>query len=195
MARTTPAQGGWLRQLPNLVSALRIVLVVPLVVSIAREQYGTALLIAVIAGVSDGVDGYLARRFGWQSRLGSILDPVADKLMLVSSMLVLGCLGEVPRWLVIVVVVRDAAIALGALAWQYAWHSFEARPSWLSKTTTVAQIGLVLLVLADQAFARHWPMSAPVWIVALLTAASGIDYAARWGMMARREWKNGKVPK
>lgn len=181
-----------MRHLPNLITVLRMLLVVPLIVAIVREHYAIALVVALVAGVSDGVDGYLARHFGWQSRLGSILDPAADKLMLVSSMLALGWLGEAPRWLVVLVVARDAVIAVGALAWQFALHSFEARPSWLSKTTTVAQIGFVLLVLADQAFGWGVPWVIPVWIVAMLTAASGIDYVVRWGRLARNELKRAK---
>lgn len=191
MSETTATEGKAgntaLRHLPNLISALRIALVAPLLATILLGRYEAALAIAVVAGVSDGVDGYLARRFRWQSRLGSILDPVADKLMLVGCMVVLGWLGEVPRWLVVLVVARDAVIALGALAWHRILHNFEARPSWLSKTTTVAQIGFVLLVLADHAFGWNVRMAMAVWIVAVLTAASGLDYVMRWGRLARHE--------
>lgn len=181
-----------LKQLPNLISALRIVLVAPLIATILLGRYEAALVIAAVAGISDGVDGYLARHYRWQSRLGSILDPVADKLMLVGCMLALGWLHEATRWLVVLVVARDLVIALGVLAWHRILRSFEARPSWLSKTTTVAQIGFVLLVLADQAFGWHVRMAVPVWIVAVLTAASGLDYVVRWGRLAQRELKGGK---
>jgi cardiolipin synthase len=99
---------------------------------------------------------------------------------------------ESPRWLVALVVARDAVIALGVLAWHRILHTFEARPSWLSKATTAAQIGYVLLVLADRAFAWQVPMAIPVWTVAVLTAASGLDYVVRWGLLARRELDAGK---
>ncbi|HET9818133.1 MAG TPA: CDP-alcohol phosphatidyltransferase family protein [Rhodanobacteraceae bacterium] len=181
-----------LRYLPNLISVLRIASVAPLIATILWGRYETALVIAAVAGVSDGVDGYLARRFRWQSRLGSILDPVADKLMLVGCLVALGWLHEAPRWLVVLVVVRDAVIVLGALAWHRILHAFQVRPSWLSKTTTVAQIGFVVLVLADQAFGWGVPMAIPVWVVAVLTAASGLDYVVRWGLLARRELNQGK---
>lgn len=189
MAPTTPARNTPLRHLPNLISALRIVLVVPLLATILRGRYEAALVIAAVAGVSDGVDGWLARQFHWQSRLGSMLDPVADKLMLVGCMVVLAYLGEVPCWLVVLVVARDAVIALGALAWSRVLHNFEAHPSWLSKTTTVVQIVFVLWVLADRAFTWHAPMRGAVWVVAAFTAASGLDYVVRWGRMARRQLK------
>jgi cardiolipin synthase len=176
-----------LRHLPNLISCLRIALVVPLIVAILSDRYEFALVVAGVAGVSDGVDGWLARRFRWQSRLGSILDPVADKLMLVGCMVALGWLHEAPRWMVALVVVRDVVITLGALAWHRVLRNFEARPSWLSKATTVAQIGFVLLVLAARTFGWRVPMASPVWIVAILTIVSGIDYVVRWGLLARRE--------
>lgn len=189
MAPTTPARDTPLRHLPNLISALRIVLVVPLLATILRGRYEAALVIAAMAGVSDGVDGWLARHFHWQSRLGSMLDPVADKLMLVGCMVVLAYLDEAPRWLVVLVVARDAVIALGVLAWYRVLHNFEAHPSWLSKTTTVVQIAFVLWVLADRAFAWHAPMAIAVWVVAVFTATSGLDYVVRWGRMARRQLK------
>jgi cardiolipin synthase len=178
-----------LRHLPNLISCLRIALVMPLIAAILSGRYEFALVVAGVAGVSDGVDGWLARRFHWQSRLGSILDPVADKLMLVGCMVALGWLHEAPRWMVALVVVRDAVITLGALAWHRVLRNFQARPSWLSKATTVGQIGFVLLVLATQTFGWRVPMVVPVWIVAILTVASGIDYVVRWGLLARRELK------
>jgi cardiolipin synthase len=183
--------GGRLRFLPNGVSLFRVALVAPLIVTILLGRNETALVIAGVAGVSDAIDGYLARRFRWQSRLGSILDPVADKLMLVGCLVALGWLHEAPRWLVVLVVARDAVIALGALAWHRILHTFEARPSWLSKATTVAQIGFVLLVLADRAFRWQVPMAIPAWNVAELTAASGLDYVVRWGLLARRELNSG----
>lgn len=186
------AGGSRLRHLPNLVSLFRVVLVAPLLVTILLGRNETALVIAGVAGVSDAIDGYLARRFRWQSRLGSILDPVADKLMLVGCLIALGWLQEAPRWLVALAVARDAVIALGALAWHRILRTFEARPSWVSKATTAAQIGFVLLVLADRAFRWQVPMMIPAWIVAVLTAASGLDYVVRWGLLARRELNSGK---
>lgn len=181
-----PHPSPW-RHLPNAISALRIVLVAPLLVAILAQRWELALLIAVVAGVSDGLDGYLARHCHWQSRLGSMLDPIADKLMLVGCMLALMWMHAVPRWLVVLVVARDAVIGLGALAWQRVLHHFESRPSWLSKTNTVAQIGFVLLVLAVRAYGWHEPVRVAVWVVAVLTTASGIDYVVRWGLAARRE--------
>jgi cardiolipin synthase len=177
-----------LRHLPNLISALRIVLVAPLLAAIATRRDEAALALALAAGISDGLDGFLARRFHWQSRLGSILDPAADKLMLVGAMLVLGLGHAVPWWLVALVVARDAVIAAGALAWYAAFRHFDAHPSWLSKTTTVVQIGYVLLVLAGHVFGVTPPAHAAAWVVAAFTLASGLDYVLRWGWRAQRGW-------
>jgi cardiolipin synthase (CMP-forming) len=182
-----------LQHLPNLISLLRILLVAPLLLALLWQRYESALWIGAVAGVSDGVDGYLARRFRWQSRLGSILDPAADKLMLVGCMVALAWLGEAPRWLVALVVARDAVIAGGALAWHAVLRRFDPQPSLLSKATTVAQIGFVLLVLASHAFGWDLPMRIPVWIVAVLTAASGLDYVFRWGARARRALRDGRT--
>ncbi|HEU0278160.1 MAG TPA: CDP-alcohol phosphatidyltransferase family protein [Rhodanobacteraceae bacterium] len=181
-----------LRHVPNLISALRIVLVAPLLAAIATRRDEMALVIAVVAGVSDGLDGYLARRFHWQSRLGSILDPAADKLMLVGAMLVLGLVQAVPMWLVVLVVARDAVIAGGAVAWYAVFRRFEAHPSWISKLTTVVQIGYVLLVLASHALAVWVPLAIAGWIVAVLTPVSGLDYVLRWGRLAWRGLKTGR---
>ena len=87
-----------MQQLPNIISVFRMLLVVPVVGSLLQQQFGMALVLFAIAGFSDGLDGFLAKHFGWQSRLGSILDPLADKLLLVSSFLTLTWMGFVPLW-------------------------------------------------------------------------------------------------
>src|SRR3990172_3309285 len=103
-----------LKDIPNIISLLRMALVPPVVILLLNGYYGWALLVFVSAGLSDGLDGYLAKRFGWRSRLGAILDPLADKLLLVASYLTLGWLGQLPLWLVAVVVGRDIVIVAGA---------------------------------------------------------------------------------
>ena len=103
------------RDIPNIISVLRIVLVVPIIVLMLEQQFAAALLLFFVAGLSDGLDGYLAKRNNWGSRLGSILDPLADKLLLISSYVALGWLGLIPVWLVAVVLIRDIVIVSGAL--------------------------------------------------------------------------------
>jgi cardiolipin synthase len=174
-----------MRQLPNLISCLRIALVAPMVLLLLRGDFEAALWIGVAAGASDALDGFLARHFGWRSRLGSLLDPLADKLLLVAAYLTLAQIGQVAWALAALIVARDAVIVLGALAYHRIVGRFEARPSLWSKATTLGQILFVLLVLASNAFAFHWQQRGYAWIVAALTAISGLDYVVRWGLRAR----------
>lgn len=174
-----------MRQLPNLISCLRVALVAPLVALLLRGNFDAALWIGLAAGISDALDGFLARHFGWRSRLGSLLDPLADKLLLVATYLTLAQIGQVAWALALLVLARDAMIVLGALAWRGILGEFEAQPSLWSKATTLGQILFVLLVLASNAFAFHWQQRGYAWIVAALTVISGVDYIVRWGLRAR----------
>ncbi|MEO6969046.1 MAG: CDP-alcohol phosphatidyltransferase family protein [Rhodanobacteraceae bacterium] len=175
------------RHLPNLISCLRIALVAPLIATVLTKHFVAALWIAFAAGVSDALDGLLARRFGWQSRLGTLLDPLADKLLLVAAYLALAWGGHLPWPLAWLVLARDLTIVLGAFAYQQIIGGFEARPSLLSKATTFVQIVYVLLVLSAVAFAWQMPVRWLLpWLVAVFTLASGFDYLLRWSLRARR---------
>ena len=177
-----------LRHLPNLITALRIALVVPLCSLIAAGRYDGALLVAAIAGFSDALDGYLAKRFGWQSWIGGMLDPVADKLLLMAAFVSLALAGELPVWLAVLVVGRDFAIVTGAVAYHNLIGRFDASPSRLSKLTTVSQIVFVLVQLLRLS---HWiELSQPVQtgliiVIAALTLASGLHYIVIWSARAR----------
>lgn len=184
-----------MRQLPNLISCLRIALVAPLVALLLRGDFEAALWIAVAAGLSDALDGFLARHFGWRSRLGSLLDPLADKLLLVAAYLTLAQVGQVAWALALLVLARDAVIVLGALAYHGIVGEFEARPSLWSKATTLGQILFVLLVLASNAFALHWQQRGYAWIIAALTVISGVDYVVRWGLRARAALRARRTPR
>jgi len=176
--------------IPNIISFLRILLVVPTVYLLAHNQYSHALLIFLIAGFSDGLDGFLARRFGWTSRLGSFLDPMADKLLMTASYFMLGWLGHLPVWLVSVVIGRDLVIVFGALAYRFLIKDITMKPLFISKLNTVVQIFLVLLMLFSLS---GLPMSAavPVWLtqitiyIVLTTALlSGLSYILIWSHRA-----------
>ena len=178
-----------LRQLPNVITGARMLLVVPLVWTLRDGQYDWALVIALAAGGSDAVDGWLAKRFEWRTRLGGLLDPVADKLLLVASFVGLWLADASPGWLTALVIGRDAIIVAGAVAYNAVVGPVEADPSLLSKVTTVAQIGLVLALLVGLAW-RPLPVGVSIvsiWLVAALTFASGIDYVVRWSLRAHRE--------
>ncbi|HET6586283.1 MAG TPA: CDP-alcohol phosphatidyltransferase family protein [Oleiagrimonas sp.] len=182
----TRALSPW-RHLPNVISMLRIALVAPVIVAIEARSFHLALILAVVAGVSDGLDGWLARHFHWRSRLGSVLDPVADKLLLVACFVVLTHMGKVPVGLTALVLGRDLIIAVGAWAWHRVIGHFRSSPSWISKCCTAMQILYVLAVLVGEAGWLRLPMAPWIWLVAALTLASGLDYIVRWGWMAHRE--------
>lgn len=177
-----------LRHLPNLITLLRMVLVVPLCWLISAGRYDGALLVAAVAGFSDALDGLLAKRCGWQSWIGGMLDPVADKLLLMAAFVWLALAGEIATWLSALVVGRDLVIVAGAVAYHNLVGRFDATPSQLSKLTTVVQIAYVLLellrlshLIALQGFLH----TATIALVAALTVASGLHYMFVWGRRAR----------
>jgi cardiolipin synthase len=177
-----------LRQLPNAITAMRMLLVVPLAWSLQDLHFRTALAIALFAGASDALDGWLAKRYGWQSWLGGLLDPVADKLFIAGSFVGLWLAETVPGWFVLLVIGRDLVIIAGAVVYNAVIGPVEGDPTLVSKATMVAQITMVLLLLIGKAL---WPLPpgealAMLVIVGVLTFASGIDYVIRWG---RRAWK------
>ncbi len=175
-----------LRHLPNAITVLRILLVVPLGWAIMREHQLLALLLAAVAGISDALDGWLARRFGWQSRLGAWLDPAADKLMLTTGFVGLSVIGATPWWLTILVLGRDVVIVVGALAYHWLREKLVVAPSRISKLNTVLQIAWVVLALFSLQGLVSLNLSPLVWVVAASTLISGIDYVVRFTLKARR---------
>lgn len=179
------------RDIPNLLTTLRILLVVPVIWLLLQREFGAAVTLFFLAGASDGLDGYLAKTYGWGSRLGAILDPLADKALLMGSFLTLGWLGLIPSWLVITVVVRDLVIVAGALVYHFKVQQLEASPSLISKINTAAQILLVSVVIIS---AGPWPMAAwitatLVWLTLATTLISGVNYVWVWSRKAfRKGW-------
>jgi cardiolipin synthase len=159
----------------------------PVVWSLLSGRFDLALLLFVVAGISDGVDGFLAKQFHWQSWLGAILDPLADKLLLVSCFFALGWLGLLPAWLVVAVIVRDLVIVGGAVYWHFQIKTLDAEPTIVSKINTFMQIVLVVSVVAEQTFVwlPQGGVGALIWITLATTASSGIDYVWEWSKRAR----------
>lgn len=187
-----------LRHLPNLLTLLRIALVPLLALRVLQHDYDAALSITLVAAITDALDGLLARRFGWQSRLGGILDPLADKLMLIVAFVVLAMVGAIPVWLTVLVIVRDVVIVLGATGYHYLVGPFDAEPSRLSKATTLLQILLVLLVLLQLSGWWDAPaalVTAMIAAVALSSIASGLHYVVRWGGKARQHFQQRHLPR
>lgn len=167
---------------------MRIALAVPVALLLLHERYLAALILFFVAGVSDGLDGYLAKRFNWRSRLGSVLDPIGDKLLLVATYLALGWTGFIPLWLVVAVLARDIVVLGGALAFHFLIGRYEMAPSLVSKVNTFAQIVLVLAVVVSLAGAAlpEWFINAIMSVVFVTTLWSGVDYVWTWG---RRAWQ------
>jgi cardiolipin synthase len=168
--------------LPNLISILRLILVPLAVAAISEDRLDIAFWIFVIAGASDGFDGWIARRWNLRTELGAHLDAIADKALLVAIYVSLGIGADLPRWLVIVVVSRDLLI-IGAylLSWILG-RPVEVRPLAVSKVNTLAQILLAGMVLGDHAFTIDLAAAVRVgiWVVAATTAASGAAYLVGW---------------
>lgn len=177
-----------LRWIPNAISAVRMGLVVPIVWLIADGEFAWALGLFWLAGFSDGVDGYLATRYHWQSRLGALLDPAADKLLVAGLFITLAYLGLIPVWLTAVVILRDLVIAGGAILYHYLIRPVEGTPTRVSKLNTALQLLFLLLVLSRAAF--EWPgeIALTVFGAATLVTAvlSGVDYVLRWSDLALR---------
>eukprot|EP01132_Coremiostelium_polycephalum_P007243 gene7243-8919_t len=138
--------------IPNYITIFRFILVPFIVMALLSGSVGAALVGFVIAGVSDGVDGYIARRYDQRSELGAYLDPMADKLLLVTLFVVLGFLNELPVWLVVIVVSRDILIISAVLLSTVMANPVEMRPLFVSKANTALQIVLVAFTLADMTF-------------------------------------------
>lgn len=172
--------------IPNLISILRIFISVPVVWMLLEQRFGMALVLFAVAGVSDGLDGYLAKHYGWQSQLGGLLDPLADKVLLVSSYLTLALIGVIPVWLVMLVILRDLVIVTGALVYHFRVMELDARPSLISKFNTFSQIVLVLAVVLDRGLwaLPEWSIESLIWLVLATTLASGANYVWVWSRLA-----------
>jgi cardiolipin synthase len=167
-----------MRHLPNIICLGRIALIWPIVAGILARNYELTLLLFAVAAASDGLDGWLAKHFGWTSRLGRFLDPLADKLLLVAVFLVLVWLGQIPRYLAVAAVGRDVMIGIGALVFQAAWGPLHGRPILSSKINTLLQIVYVILVVIHARWAQ--PPQTVLDALAVVTCATVIYSGAAY---------------
>jgi len=182
LRRLNYAAGAGRLSIPNLITLARILLVPVVVWAIASNQMLFAFLLFAAAGVSDAVDGFLAKRFGMASELGAYPDPLADKVLIVSIYVSLGIVDALPRWLVILVVSRDLLIVGGVL---FSWllnKPVSVKPHMVSKVNTAVQLFLVGLVLAALGFGfdAGWALTLTMAAVAVLTLASVAVYLREW---------------
>lgn len=173
--------------IPNAICIVRILLIVPLVAALLSGAYTTALILIVVAGLSDGLDGFLARTFDWRTRLGSLLDPAADKLLVVSALLTLTRLEFVPLGLAVIVVLRDVVIVSGALMYQRVAGKLEGEPTLISKLNTLFQLIFIVLTIASAQWGQ--PGAGLLTLlgatVVFTSITSGLNYVLIWSRRAR----------
>lgn len=175
----------------TLITLLRFVLVPLIVIALLSGRVDLALAGFVVAGVSDAVDGFVARRFNQQSELGAWLDPMADKLLLVSVFVVLGHIHELPLWLVVIAVARDLLIGAGVFLASIMGSPMKMKPLAISKLNTAMQIFLAAFVLCEMAWATGFGATRTIliYVSGLLTIASATAYFVYW---LRHVTGNGK---
>jgi cardiolipin synthase len=163
--------------IPNILTVLRILITPLFVIFLIRNQHGYALLVFVFAGMSDGLDGLIARWLNQRSDLGAVLDPIADKLLLTAAYITLGILRDIPGWLAVLVISRDVLIVTGIAVLTFADIHFDIRPSLISKWTTVFQILMVGVSLLDLGFSGAQTLQLVLgWVTAAMTVLSGLHY-------------------
>lgn len=174
--------------LPNAISLMRIALVVPILLFILDGSFGWALALFWLAGFSDGIDGYLAKRFDWHTRLGALLDPVADKLLVAGMFITLAFTQDIPVWLAAVVISRDIVIVAGATAYNFLIEPVRGEPTSISKVNTVLELLFLLFVLSRAGY--DWPDRITITVlgaaILVTVVISGVDYVWSWSRRARQ---------
>lgn len=178
--------------IPNLLTLARIALVPLLIVLLQDQKFLASLVVFIVAGITDGLDGYIAKRFNAQTQLGAILDPLADKALLVSSYVMLSMMQLIPFWLVVAVVFRDIVIVCGYLIFVLFFGAVETWPLMISKLNTFLQIIFIVLVLGMLAGASELSiLVAPLSYAVLITSiASGCAYVYIGSVKAMRSSEN-----
>lgn len=167
---------------PNFITLLRFLMVPAVVYALLLGEMLPAFIIFVVAGISDGIDGFVARHYNQQSELGAYLDPIADKLLLVTVFVMLAILDFLPQWLVVLVVSRDVLIIMAVLLSSVMAQPVDMNPIFISKANTALQIALVSVVLAELAFNTGFGelRNILIYVVAALTVLSATAYLRLW---------------
>lgn len=163
--------------IPNILTIIRILLVPLFVISLMKDLFFSALLVFTVAGLSDGLDGLIARYFNQRTVLGAYLDPIADKLLIISAFVSLAVLKIIPGWLTVIVISRDVLILLGIAVFSITDITVDIKPSFVSKCTTVAQISTVIFILLNPEISGAALIKYSFyWLTAGLSILSGFHY-------------------
>lgn len=166
---------------------MRIALILPILVLFVEGEFGWALGLFIVAGLSDGLDGYLAKNYGWQSRLGGFLDPAGDKLLVAWSFGTLAYLGHIPVWLAVIVILRDVIIVAGSFLYHYLVRRLEGEPTRISKLNTALELAYLGFVMLEAGYG--WPPEITTTVlgaaVLVTVVISGFDYVSNWVRTAR----------
>ena len=170
------------QQIPNIITFMRCILILPIMWLLLNARYDEAFYLFIVAGISDGIDGYLARTYNCRTKLGSIADPLVDKLFIVCTLMVLAFIHQIPLWLLIIVVIRDLLL-VGAVAFDYIrGHVYEIKPTLISKINTVMQVLFVIAILASLGPVplSEWIKHTLMIIMCGTTVLSYLDYSIQW---------------
>ncbi|MFT4058831.1 MAG: CDP-alcohol phosphatidyltransferase family protein [Legionella sp.] len=182
-----------LKHLPNTLTLFRLGLIVPFLIFLYHHEYIYSFYIFILAGLTDGLDGFLARRFNWQSFFGSFVDPLADKLLIASSFISLAIIEVLPWWLVALVFLRDLTISMGVLAWyHFIRRKLDFKPTVLSKINTALQLILVTFCLFELAYFQfpNIIVNILICLTTLTTAVTYVDYILTW---SRKAWSKKEL--
>ncbi len=172
--------------LPNVLTIIRLLLAGPISLAILSERPVWTISLFAIAALSDALDGFLARRYGWQSRFGAMLDPMADKVLLVTAFLSLTVIKVFPLWLTLLVIGRDILIVSGSFIYRWVAGTIQFKPSMLGKLCTLFQLSLIMTALVSVALNYTKPVMILQPVVALFTMSSGLQYVVEWGRKGLR---------
>ena len=181
-----------LRFLPNALTILRLLLALPVGLLILRQEFAWALAVGFFAGLTDALDGLAARRLGVFSRVGALLDPIADKLLITVIFFSLAFVGLIPMVLALLVLFRDLVIVGGAISYRVLIGELEMAPTQLSKWNTFLQISFCVMVLVAQLLPAFpgWAIYSGIVIVVLLAIGTGVDYVRTWAKKAVSDYRD-----
>lgn len=175
--------------IPNAISLMRIFLIAPIILLFVYGEFGWALGLFVIASLSDGLDGYIAKKYNWNTRLGAFLDPAGDKLLVAWSFGTLAFLGQIPVWLAVIVILRDVLIVAGSFIYHYLVRRLEGDPTVISKLNTGLEFAFLIAVMSKAGFG--WPDDITITVlgaaVLVTVVISGYDYVSNWIRSARSQ--------